>query len=46
VREQHLHTRTSRKLVPIEGVERKAACLPHTDGFALFPLLHDAERLV
>jgi hypothetical protein len=35
VREQHLRTRTSRKLVPIEGVERKAACLAHTDGFAL-----------
>lgn len=37
--------RYSKRTVFIERIERKAVCLPHDDGYAVFPMLHDFDRV-
>ena len=33
-------SRAKRKLLKAKYLQRKAVCLPHAQGFAIFPLLH------
>lgn len=33
-------SRMKRKLLEAKNLHRKAVCLPHAQGFAIFPLLH------
>lgn len=33
-------SRAKRKLLAAKHLHRKAVCLPHAQGFAIFPLLH------